>query len=190
LPATPATESENTMEAEAKPEATAPCIVPTGCCPPFDPAAWKDDTIVWHDKPFVTDHVHCFLHVPLDMRQRVMKNQRWIESAQAQPEHPLMLSTDTSPWGADLFIEVTRPVPGARMTALSGTFATKVYEGPYHQSGKWVTDMRRRMAEQGQPVQKIYFGYTTCPRCAKAYGKNYVILFAEHAVVDTSANAA
>ena len=101
-----------------------------------------------------------------------------------------MLSTDTSPWGADLYIEVTRPVPSARMTTLSGTFSTRVYEGPYHQSGKWVADMRRRMAEQGQAVEKIYFGYTTCPRCAKAYGKNYVILFAEHARTTKTASAA
>lgn len=183
-------ESEKTMQAEAKPESAAPRIEPTGCCPPFDPGAWKDDTVVWQERPFVTDHVHCLLHVPLDMRQRVVKNQRWIEAAQARPEHPLMLSTDTSPWGADLFIEVTRHVPGARMTTLSGTFSTQVYEGPYHQSGKWVADMRRRMAERNQPIDRIYFAYATCPRCAKAYGKNYVILFAQHANQAKTANAA
>jgi hypothetical protein len=178
------------MKPEAKPEAPAPHVEPTGCCPPFDPAAWKDATVVWVDKPFVTDHVHCVLHVPLDMRQRVIKNQRWIDAAQARPEHPLMLSADTSPWGADLFMEVTGPVPGARMSTLSGTFSTRVYEGSYRQAGKWVADMRQRMAEQGQPIETIYFAYTTCPRCAKAYGKNYVILFAQHANMDRAANAA
>jgi hypothetical protein len=76
------------------------------------------------------------------------------------------------------------------MTTLSGTFSTQVYEGPYRQAGKWVADMRQHMADQGQPVEKIYFGYTTCPRCAKAYGKNYVILFAQHANRDHAANAA
>lgn len=177
------------MEAQAQPEPAAR-ITPTGCCPPFDPASWKHDLVVWQDKPFVTDHVHCLLHVPLDMRRRVVKNQRWIDAAQARPEHPLMLSTDTSAWGADLFIEVTRPVPNARMAMLSGTFSTRLHEGPYHQAGKWVADMRRRMAEQGQPLGKIYFAYTTCPRCAKAYGKNYVILFAEHAQLGRAAHAA
>jgi hypothetical protein len=177
------------MEPQIQPE-TAARIEPTGCCPPFDPATWKNATVVWRDKPFVTDHVHCLLHVPLDMGRRVVKNQRWIEAAQARPEHPLMLSTDTSAWGADLFIEVTRPVPNARMATLSGTFSTRVYEGPYHHAGAWIADMRRRMAEQGQPLGRIYFGYTTCPRCAKAYGKNYVILFAEHANLDEAAHAA
>jgi hypothetical protein len=178
------------MEAQIKPETAPPRIEPTGCCPPFDPAAWTQTSVSWRDKPFVTDHVHCLLHVPLDMRQRVIKNQRWIEAARARPEHPLMLSTDTSLWGADLFIEVTRPVPGARMTTLSGTFSTKVYEGPFHHAHQWVADMRHHMLEQGQPVSKIYFGYTTCPKCAKAYGKNYVILFAQHADMDEAANAA
>jgi hypothetical protein len=28
-------------------------------------------------------------------------------------------------------------------------------------------------------LKKLYFSYTTCPACAKAYGKNYVVLFAQ-----------
>jgi hypothetical protein len=28
-------------------------------------------------------------------------------------------------------------------------------------------------------IKKMYFSYTTCPKCAKAYGKNYVVLFAQ-----------
>jgi hypothetical protein len=29
------------------------------------------------------------------------------------------------------------------MTTLSGTFLTKVYEGPYRDAGKWAADMQR-----------------------------------------------
>jgi hypothetical protein len=32
---------------------------------------------------------------------------------------------------------------------------------------------------KNKKVQKLYFCYTTCPKCAKAYGKNYVVLFAK-----------
>ena len=32
---------------------------------------------------------------------------------------------------------------------------------------------------QGQQMRKLYFFYTTCPKCAKHYGKNYVVAFAE-----------
>lgn len=35
------------------------------------------------------------------------------------------------------------------------------------------------MAGKGRTLEKLYFGYTTCPKCAKAYGKNYVVLFAK-----------
>ena len=28
-------------------------------------------------------------------------------------------------------------------------------------------------------LKKMYFFYTTCPKCAKVYGKNYVVLFAK-----------
>jgi len=40
----------------------------------------------------------------------------------------------------------------------------------------------RKLCEPGPPrcpLDKLYFGYTTCPSCAKAYGKNYVVLFAK-----------
>ncbi|MGE5758418.1 MAG: hydrolase [Sideroxydans sp.] len=28
-------------------------------------------------------------------------------------------------------------------------------------------------------MRKLYFYYTTCPKCAKKYGKNYVVILAE-----------
>jgi hypothetical protein len=159
-------------------ESAAP-IQPTGCCPPFDAAPWQDRELVWNDKLFVKDHVRCLFHIPLNMGARILKNQRLIEAANAAPAAPLMLSDERSAWGADLYIDVTRPVPGARMATLSGTFLTRVYEGPYREAPRWAADMRRHLLERQRRLNKIYFAYTTCPRCAEAYGKNYVILFAK-----------
>jgi hypothetical protein len=34
------------------------------------------------------------------------------------------------------------------------------------------------VAERGKKLEKLYFAYTTCPGCAKVYGKNHVVLFA------------
>jgi len=171
------------MEPQAQPSARAQ-ITWTGCCPPFDPAPWQDGRVVWNDKLFVTDRVRCLLHVPLNMGARVTENQRLIDAARAAPTQPLMLSDEHSLWASDLYIDVTRPVPGARMTTLSGTFVTKVYEGPYRDAGKWVADMRQHVEAKREQLEKLYFAYTTCPRCAKAYGKNYVVLFAK--IHDTS----
>jgi hypothetical protein len=154
-------------------------VPPTGCCPPFDPTPWQDQEVSWHQKPFVQDHVTCLFHVPLNMERVVLRDMALIDAAGAAPEHPLMLSDDRSPWGADLFIEVKKLVPGATMAVLSGTFLTKVFEGPFRDAPKWVEAMRQYAAAQRRTIERLYFGYTTCPKCAKAYGKNYVVIFAK-----------
>jgi hypothetical protein len=154
-------------------------VTSTGCCPPFDPAPWEGAELCWVDKPFVKDHVTCLFHVPLGMAKKVSKDTALIEAAHAEGESHLMLSDEESPWGADIFIEVKRAVPGATMDRLSGTFLTRVFEGPFRDAGKWATEMTAHVAAKGRTLEKLYFGYTTCPKCAKAYGKNYVVLFAK-----------
>jgi hypothetical protein len=62
---------------------------------------------------------------------------------------------------------------------VSGTFLTKVFEGPFRSAPRWVEQLRDYVATRGMKLEKLYFGYTTCPKCAKAYGKNYVVLFAK-----------
>jgi len=102
-----------------------------------------------------------------------------IEKAQAKAPYQLMLTDEKSMWGSDIYIDVIKDVPGAQMAKLSGTFLTKVFEGPYRDAGKWAKEMAEYVKSKGKEMKKLYFSYTTCPRCAKAYGKNYVILFAQ-----------
>lgn len=153
-------------------------IKPTGCCEPFDPKPWEDKTITWHNKLFVKDHVTSFLHIPLNMGKIIIKNMQLIEKAGANAKHQLMLTDEKSLWGADIYIDVAKDVPGAKMAKISGTFLTKVFEGPYNNAGKWANEMVQYSASKGHKVQQLYFSYTTCPKCAKEYGKNYVVLFA------------
>jgi hypothetical protein len=154
-------------------------IKSTGCCEPFNPEPWQDTEILWKDKIFVKDHVTSFLHIPLNMGKRIIKNMELIEKVNAEAPQQLMLTDEKSLWGADIYIDVSRDVPGAQMTALSGTFLTKVFEGPYQNVGKWAQEMEEYVENKGRKLKKLYFSYTTCPRCAKAYGKNYVVLFAQ-----------
>ena len=154
-------------------------IKPTGCCEPFNPEPWQDKEIIWKDKIFVKDHVTSFLHIPLNMGKRVIKNMELIEKVNANAPQQLMLTDEKTLWGADIYIDVSRDVPGAQMTALSGTFLTKVFEGPYQNVGKWAQEMEEYVENKGRKLKKLYFSYTTCPKCAKAYGKNYVVLFAQ-----------
>lgn len=154
-------------------------IVPTGCCPPFEPDRWEGKEVVWDAKPFLKLHLRSFLHVPIGMGRKVKAAMARIEAAHALPDQGLMLSDEKSAWGADLLIDVTGPVPGAEMTSLTGTFLTKVFEGPYRDAPNWAETMRAYVAARGRTLDTLYFAYTTCPACAKAYGKNYVVLFAK-----------
>ncbi len=153
-------------------------IKSTGCCEPFNPEPWQEKEIKWENKLFVKDHVTSFLHMPLNMGKKVIKNMALIEKAGAKGQQ-LMLTDEKSLWGSDIYIDTTREVPGAKMATISGTFLTKVFEGPYQDAGKWAKEMVEYVKSKNKTLKKLYFSYTTCPACAKAYGKNYVVLFAQ-----------
>jgi hypothetical protein len=149
----------------------------TGCCEPFNPEPWQDKEITWKDKIFIKDHITSFFHIPLNMGKKVVKNIGLIESANAQAPHQLMLTDEKSPWGADIYIDVSKEVPGAQMTTLSGSYLTKVFEGPYNNAGKWAKEMKEYVDNKGKSLNKLYFSYTTCPKCAKAYGAKIMWCF-------------
>lgn len=153
-------------------------IKPTGCCEPFDPKPWENKIIVWKNKLFVKDHVTCFLHIPLNMGAKITQNMAMIDKAKANAAYQLMLC-DESLWGSDIYIDVAKPVPGAQMTTMTGAFLTKVFEGPYQNAGQWAKKMKEYVADKNQEIKKLYYSYSTCPKCAKAYGKNYAVLFAK-----------
>ncbi|KAB2940628.1 MAG: hypothetical protein MPEBLZ_01358 [Candidatus Methanoperedens nitroreducens] len=150
----------------------------TGCCPRFDPGPWEDKEIKFQDKLFLKDHVRSFLHIPLNFDRIMVKNMEKIEAAGALTPEPLMLSDEKSMWGSDVYIAVSKEVPGAQMEKISGTFLSKVFEGPYQNMGKWAKEMQGFVKSKGKELKKMYFFYTTCPKCAKYYGKNYTVILA------------
>ena len=164
---------------EQTPQPAPEPITPTGCCPPFDPAPWDEKEFVWNNKLFVHDHILSFFHMPLTLKSKVMKNGKLIIKAQADLPEYLTLIDENSKWGADIYIEVSKAVPRAKMVAMSGIFQTKVFEGPYKNIGIWANEMKHYVNSQTKIMKNLYYFYTTCPNCAKVYGKNYVVLFAE-----------
>jgi hypothetical protein len=153
--------------------------VVTECCPPFDPALWDGKEITWDRKPFLQDRVVSFLHIPLNFGSVMKRNMAAIEAAGVATQDRIVLSDENSLWGADVYIAIAKDVPGARTTTISGTFLAKVFEGPYRDVRKWIEEMKSLLAAKGKSLQKLYFFYTTCPKCAKKYGKNYVVLLAQ-----------
>ena len=149
------------------------------CCPPFDPAGWDEQEVVWQDKLFVKDRVRSFLHIPLNFGAVMVRNMVLIEQADAAADPVLVVSDENSLWGADVYISVEKDVPGATMARLSGTYLCKVFEGPYRDMSKWIAEMKKFVADRNKPLEKLLFYYTTCPKCAKQHGKNYVVILAK-----------
>ena len=149
------------------------------CCPRFEPEPWDGAEVTWENKRFVTDRVRSFFHVPLNFASVMKRNLALIEAADAKAEQMMVLSDENSLWGADVYIDVSKDVPGAQMASLSGTFISKVFEGPYKDAHRWMKEMVEHVKSQGKELKKIFCYYTTCPKCAKKYGKNYVVLLAQ-----------
>ncbi len=151
----------------------------TGCCLRFNPEPWDEKEVTFEDRLFVKDHVRSLFHIPLNFGKVMVRNMAKIAKADALPKEPLLLSDEKSLWGADIYIGVDKEVPGAEMARISGTFLTKVFEGPYKNVRHWVEDMKAHVKSKAREIKKMYFFYTTCPKCAKFYDKNYVVILAE-----------
>lgn len=150
----------------------------TGCCPRFDPTPWDAKEGMWQDKLFIKDRVTSFLHLPLNFGGVVNRNMKKIEQSGASNPDYLMLSDENSLWGCDLYIAVDKDVADTKMEKISGSFIAKAFEGPYKNVCKWQKEMESYVKSKGKTVKKMFFWYTNCPKCAKYYGKNYVVLFA------------
>lgn len=149
------------------------------CCPEFDPAPWDGKTLVWENKRFIRDHVRTFLYMPLNFGGVITRMNALVDRAGATIPDRLCLADHTSRWNMDLYLAVDREIPGADNVTLSGKFLTKVYEGPYHDTEKWTVAFRDYARQAGVHIRKWYMWYTTCPKCAKKYGKNYVAIVAD-----------
>ena len=149
------------------------------CCPKFNSDGWDEKEIKWENKKFVVDSVSSFLHIPLNFGSVMKRNISMIESASAKPKAMIVLSDEGSLWGSNVYIEITRDVPDVKIAGISGTFLSKVFEGPYKDIGKWIKEMKDYAKAKGKEIKKQYFYYTACPKCAKVYGKNYVVLIAQ-----------
>jgi hypothetical protein len=153
---------------------------PTGCCPRFDPRGWDAQELHFRDKLFARAKTHSLFHVPVDMRRMFSKTLGAIEAAGAHSDADfIVLSRELSPWSAEHYFAVTKPVPGLEIVRLSGDFVTRVFEGPFSKLPQWAGELASGLAKEGRQVEKTFFFYTTCPRCAKQYGKNYVVAVAQ-----------
>ena len=151
----------------------------TGCCPRFDPTTWEGQELHFKDKTFVRATTLSLFHIPLNMGGMFAATMKAIKDAGAEDEEFAVLSHDVSPWRGEHFFAVKREVPGVENVKLSGDFVAHVFEGPYSDTAKWCKELDAFAALKGKRVEKQYYFYTTGPKCAKHYGKNYVVGLAQ-----------
>lgn len=146
------------------------------CCPKFDPKPWDNKTMEWNSKKFIKDSVFTIFYIPINYGSVIKRMMGKLEKSGAQSPDWLCLSDHTSKWNMDIYLAVDKEVKDAENIMLSGKFLTKVYEGDFKETGKWCTDFEGAVKEKDQDVKKMYTWFTTCPKCAKKYGKNYVVI--------------
>jgi hypothetical protein len=117
--------------------------------------------------------------MPLNFDKVMVRINQKVEKAGAQIPGWLCLSDHTSKWNMDIYLAVDKPVDGAENVTLSGKFMSRVYEGDFKETGKWCADFENHAKADGHSIKKWYMWYTTCPKCAKKYGKNYVTIIGQ-----------
>jgi len=151
----------------------------TECCPKFNPEPWDNKIFEWTDKLFIRDKVCTFFFMPINFGKVMTRIMKKVEvNGIAVPDY-LCLSDHTSKWNMDIYLAVDQEVAGADNCKLSGKFMSKVYEGNFNKTGEWCKDVEADAKSKGFEIKKWYMWYTTCPKCAKKYGKNYVVIIAE-----------
>jgi hypothetical protein len=153
------------------------------CCAQFNPDPWQKVTHQWKDKPFLMDTVPQFLHMPLPGVYRRTLTRMW-ERAKTLAAAPdikdfLLLAYDPSPWKSELYVALTRRVPEPDVVGLSGTYVSMVFDGPFSDVPKYIKQMDGYLQTRSQKSKKYFFYFTTCPKCAKKYGHNYIVALAQ-----------
>jgi hypothetical protein len=129
------------------------------CCPPFDPIPWDDQTFEWKNKQFIKDKVCTLFYMPMNFGGVMKRLDRKITSAGAIIPDNLGLSDHTSKWNMDLYLAVDKEIPEADNTTLSGKFYSKVFEGPFRDTGKWMSDYENLAKSKGLIVTYHQFVY-------------------------------
>jgi len=152
------------------------------CCPKFDPEKWDKQTYHWDNKPFIKETVPTLFHMPFPslLSKRITKLCKLAEEAKlaVKSEDALLLFRDPSAFKSEIYLSVTAPLSGADNVNLSGTFVARTFAGPYNAVPKFIKQMNEYLASQNQTAKDYYIHYAYCPKCAKKYGDNYMIIFA------------
>ena len=150
------------------------------CCPEFNPALWDDKLLEWKNKKFIKERVFTLFYMPVNFGSVMKRFDKVVKQAGSKmPSDGFCLAEHTSLWNMYLYLAAEKEIPGTENTLLSGKYYFKVYEGPFSDTEKWHKDYEHVLMAKKLKKSKLFMWYTTCPKCAKKYGKNYVAIVSQ-----------
>lgn len=154
------------------------------CCPKFSPEKWDEKTHNWDNKHFIKETIPTLFHMPFPpmIGKKITKMWRLAEESKTAPpnsEDVLVLFYDPNAFRSELYLSVNSNTPKADNVKISGTFISKVFDGPYNAIPKFLKEMDEFLAKKDKKSKKYYVHYAYCPKCAKEHKHNYMIIFAQ-----------
>lgn len=151
------------------------------CCPKFDPKKWDGKIFKWKDKQFIKESMPTFFHIPFPPMIGSKMTKIWnlannAKKISSKKDETLILFYDPHAFKSEIYLSVTGKVPNAKNVTISGKFYSRVFDGAYQDVPKFIKQMEEKL---GKKKRKYYVHYAYCPKCAKKYGNNYMIIFAE-----------
>jgi len=153
------------------------------CCALFDPKPWHESRHIWKDKLFLYDTIPQLFHIPLPGTLGGTIKRMWENATRNKIETDiknfLLLAHDPSPWKSELYLSVAKECTGLEIVKISGCFITMVFDGPYSAVPVFIKEMDRYLSGIKEKAEKYFFYFTTCPKCARKFGHNYIVAFAK-----------
>ena len=146
---------------------------------PFDPLLWDNKNFQWVNKLFIKKKVYTFIYIPIGFGRAMRQLNKLVKAAGEKNIDNLCLSHHLSPWIMNVYLAVDREIQNANKASFSGNYLSRVYEGAFNEAGIWCNDFETDAKAKGIKINKMYMWYTTCPKCAKKQGKNYVVIISE-----------
>ncbi len=153
------------------------------CCPKFNTRKWDKKTFIWKNKKFIKESIPTLFHIPFPpmIGKKIVKMMSLAEKAKkisSKKDEVLILFRDPGAFKSEIYFSVTGKVPEANNTNISGTFISKTYSGGFNAVPKFVKDMNNYLGKR-VASKDYYIHYAYCPKCAKKFGDNWMILFAK-----------
>ena len=157
--------------------------VVSGCCPVFHPEVYDHQVFDFKDIDFISTKSKTFLHMPLNLGKVMTETQKAIDESEATlKDQYLILSKDTSAFQTSHLFAVSKAVKDYPRVKLTGEYEARVFDGQYQDVYKFKKILETEVNNNHKVIEDQWVFYTTCPKCAKVYGHNYMVFFTKTSV--------